>query len=74
MREMENQIEHDPRRFCPLNSKARGDNQLVILGQDEFEPDIGNCKIDGEKCHYETCETFQRTFVVKSVDKTSNEV
>jgi hypothetical protein len=55
-------IEHDPRRYCPLNSKARGDNQLTILDKDSFEHEIGNCKLDGEKCHHETCETFQRIF------------
>ncbi len=60
-----NMIEHDPRRYCPLNSKARGENQLVILDRDEFEPDIGNCKLDGEKCQHQTCETFQRIFVEK---------
>jgi hypothetical protein len=45
----------DAKRYCPLNSKGRGDNQISL-----FEDcDEGTCQDDHEKCHYLTCSILK---------------
>ncbi len=48
----------DAKQYCPMNTKHRGsDDQQPLF---EFDYDEGNCKLDGEKCHYKTCSTLIR--------------
>jgi hypothetical protein len=47
----------DAKRYCPCNSKCRGDNQEALF---EFDHEVGNCKLDGDKCHFATCGTLNQ--------------
>jgi hypothetical protein len=46
----------DAKQYCPMNSKCRGDNQQPLF---EFDYEVGNCKLDGEECHFKTCSTLE---------------
>jgi hypothetical protein len=46
----------DAKRYCPCNSKCRGDDQCPICG-DDFEE--GQCKLDNDRCHPESCSTLK---------------
>ena len=48
----------DAKRYCPMNTKCRGDNQQSLF---EFDYEVGNCRIDGEECHFKTCSTLKAT-------------
>ena len=45
----------DAKRYCPMNSKARGDNQMALCF---YDYDEGLCHIDHERCQYQTCSTL----------------
>ena len=49
----------DAQRYCPVNSKGRGDNQMS-LGNDDYDFDEGVCKIDGDKCHFASCSILTK--------------
>lgn len=48
----------DAERYCPMNSKCRGDNQTSLCNDDRFNE--GTCKLDNERCQYATCSTLKR--------------
>ena len=41
----------DAKRYCPMNSKSRGDNQIALV--EDF--DSGICELDHERCHFTMC-------------------
>jgi hypothetical protein len=47
----------DAKRYCPVNSKCRGDNQPSLCPDDY---DVGTCKLDGEKCHFAACSILKK--------------
>jgi len=47
----------DAKQYCPCNSKCRGDDQCPLCG-DNFEE--GACKLDGERCHPQSCSTLKQ--------------
>lgn len=47
----------DAKKYCPMNSKSRGDTQTALF-EDYNE---GVCDLDHEKCHYKTCSILQET-------------
>ncbi len=52
--------EDDAKRYCPMNSKCRGDNQTPLF---EFDHEVGNCQLDGEECHFKTCSLLKDILV-----------
>jgi hypothetical protein len=50
------QTKEDAKRYCPSNSKCRGDDQTALL-EDDY--DEGMCTIDGERCQYSSCSILK---------------
>jgi hypothetical protein len=48
---------NDAKKYCPMNSKSRGDNQLSLV-EDYNE---GLCDLDHERCQYKTCSILKET-------------
>ena len=46
----------DAKRYCPMNSKSRGDDQTALF-EDYNE---GMCDLDHERCHFKTCSTLKK--------------